>query len=1091
MTENNEVVEQKERVSENLDQKQDTEHVVSSEEIVDKKVDNEPQPPEEEKKESSEEIKPHERTTESANIEDIKSLKQETKNIDTVGDIDIDMSKIVLDKEGIPEFTKADAKRIISSGLALTNIESEIEDSREIIREMRNILDIDKQNALEESYRKSIDEANKKLETEKDEAKIKELNDDIKVFGELVTNLPKYNKEIKLECEKRELNAKKHIASYQNISRVNIRKLENDGTIASLISSTSNGAFAQAFLDAERKFKDLPSLEEDPDVVKNKIDEKIENINYIGVDLENAFKTLKNIDFDFLVNHNKELNNPNNKFSDEISKEISQKDLANVPNLLFDSTFSNSQSSFDTLSDLKTSLVSLGDIELQELRDKKILENKYVDDYSDAFQAIVLINNYYPHFVRLVADIKELEPSVKITDEDRKYEQLATKFDANCDLKTFKEKLEKIQTRFNEIWEKFSEIYYRESSKYEEAKSKIINPAKDYIKKYGFFNAFIVYSNYVSKFRGSYAKPESAMEFQHLILFSEAFCSLIKNNMDSDDEKSYEQSKNSINSVSMNLSNIIRYFCDLYENNVNIEWAAGFDPDSNLKNFYNDYKNEIDAFVKEYIDTRNVFSHVLCHNSKMFEKYTTFISDVVDYINEKQNTLKKIDSNQKVKDKYKVMTNVSFAYQYVQSYNNFESLFKEINKAIVEKRNNEPNISDEDFKKWYNENYLDKEHEATRRVIDSFLHLTLGCNIIYAFSDFNDYFKEHNSNKALRSDVNRYLLNEYILESMAFRYCDKNSTYEKYIREKSKSVAFKSIDYSFQRDVDTNIARAETVSCIFSSAINAFRSLINNICGAEKEEVKEKKNKKKNNKKKENKNFQKIYKEKAREKKKLIGNYTNALSEYNKLIKESKDTSAIELESTENKFCVHVCPFRDTKVIIRVERYNKSIPSNVKNFIEKSIIDPNKNISIKEAYNFSKSIPNESLTDLGKRYYYNQYIDRSFAKDDLGVSFDYKLLSTIVSQDQRLRYIVDFTLNNASAKIIEKIIENIKKSGIDFTNKSISIKDNCKFDIKYFKNKNFILESSKNNGNLDFYKTRFWEIVSFELNYDIINTSKK
>ena len=58
---------------------------------------------------------------------------------------------------------------------------------------------------------------------------------------------------------------------------------------------------------------------------------------------------------------------------------------------------------------------------------------------------------------------------------------------------------------------------------------------------------------------------------------------------------------------------------------------------------------------------------------------------------------------------------------------------------------------------------------------------------------------------------------------------------------------------------------------------------------------------------------------------------------------------------------------------------------------------------------------------------------------------------------------------------------------VEFEGKTIAVKNNCKFDIKYFKSNN---PSNSYGGNLNFFKAGIWDIITFELNYDIVNEKK-
>ena len=88
---------------------------------------------------------------------------------------------------------------------------------------------------------------------------------------------------------------------------------------------------------------------------------------------------------------------------------------------------------------------------------------------------------------------------------------------------------------------------------------------------------------------------------------------------------------------------------------------------------------------------------------------------------------------------------------------------------------------------------------------------------------------------------------------------------------------------------------------------------------------------------------------------------------------------------------------------------------------------------------------------------------------------------------ERCRNTVNVCLKNSYEKIIKNAIDIIKRTGVNFDGKSIAVKNNCKFDIKYFKSNN---PDNFFDGNLNFYKAGIWDIVSFELNYDIVNEKK-
>ena len=132
------VVEQKqEHVSENPEIK-DTEHVESSEvppEAMSEGIVVDPATKEEN------EITPHEKSVEEVTAEANRLMQLQKKQMgDENSSVYIDMSKIVMDKDGIPEFTHEDAIKLKDSDIVLTDFEYEIRESRNIIKAIRFLL---------------------------------------------------------------------------------------------------------------------------------------------------------------------------------------------------------------------------------------------------------------------------------------------------------------------------------------------------------------------------------------------------------------------------------------------------------------------------------------------------------------------------------------------------------------------------------------------------------------------------------------------------------------------------------------------------------------------------------------------------------------------------------------------------------------------------------------------------------------------------------------------------------------------------------------------------------------------------------------
>lgn len=1092
MSEENKTIEQEqEHVSENPEVK-DTEHVESAEvppEVISamekhkKGIDVNSEAPA-----ANDEINPHEPNVDKITEEANKIIReQKKKEGDENSSVYIDMSKIVMDKEGIPEITKEDIRRLKESDITLTNFEFEINDARDIIHEVRELLNEDSQKNIEKENREQIERIDARLK-EINALKEEELTDEIKkekedietaksLYANEVANLPIHNEKIKNELLKREANAKKLIATYQNVARHDLGQLQNDGTIVGLVSNTANTAFAKAFIDSMRIAKGEPAVDDVKEI--KEITKKIEMADMgsqISSILHDAIVDIEEGNIDKLVAYMKK--DYEKEYSKEVQEKIDYKGIAKVPELINKISAPNTQKDdqdklYKEYQEIRNSIITLDDPdkEFEELKAARREADEFFECFEKFSRGKISINQYYSFLGE-----KPLEKFIPEITKDTNVDEI-------------KEIINTIKPKIEEKYNKDVKQNEENEEKLEKLRDDIIKPYKAYLVKYGLFNGFISYAFANSEKRGYYARPESCLEFQHIKTYGRAFNDVIKMNMHTMDDKEYDQIRLNVNSMTMFFNNIIRYYIDIYKNNIDLEWAANFDPDSVLKNFYYDHKEELDKFIKEYIDTTHVVSHLLCHNVKFKNAYEKLMDDIVTDINSKEYKLKKLDNNLKINNKYEFKTTVAFEYQYARSYQNFMKLIDPVDEAVNKKREENPNITYDEFDKWYKETQLKTEHEATSSVISSLLHTLVGCSVIYGFTELDDYFASKNKNKNLRHDCISYFFSEYILESFAFRNCPKDKTYEEYIRNRSKTIAFQSLDYTYQRDIDIEKSRLEAICYIFGYATNSFKVLIDNVCGDKNEPVK-KEPKKENTKKKKAQAYNemiKSYKEKSKEKKKNLGAFKNALKTYDEIIKNiASDTSIIKYEDNDNIYDISVYPSKDTKVVVRVERYTKKIlDENVKKVFGTAIIKENDPVDVRKAFVASKKVSNDNLTNINEKWYYNQFVDGKLAVRD-GKDLSY-LDKNTYTLSERCRNTVNVCLKNSYEKIIKNAIDIIKRTGVNFDGKSIAVKNNCKFDIKYFKSNN---PDNFFDGNLNFYKAGIWDIISFELNYDIINEKK-
>lgn len=1066
----NEVKEQKEHVSENPVDVKDTERDASSADVVDTST-----PPE--ATEVNEEITPHEKSVEKTDGT-IEHLEKKEDDID-VTEVHIDLSKIKMDKDGIPEFTSADRDRIKASGIAFEGFENEIDDSRELIKFIRDELNEEKQKERETFAKEQMKNINARLEEikcienphrEEIDTEEKDLKFKLDFFKTEIENLPKNNPTIKHELEVREKEAIKHIAAYQNISRVDLGKLQNDGTISGLISSTANTSFIQAYVETKL---DKKAIENDTELAKNEKKYAAIERNYELISaVKAAYDEFKSVKIDFVLKHEEDLKAKNE--DSEIAKAIDYDGLRKVPELVSKITSgAPTEEDAKKYEEIRTSLIGVDENELESIKAARVLETEYLEEIEKYTKNGAILNQLTPLIVEKPIEKDDFIIIQKINKNS------ADKFIVKYG-EIIEKEYERISNEYNELSDKVykqREVYYK--------------PIKSEIKRNGLFGSFVNYSLKKTTERGYYGRPESMLEFQHILNLADEYYNCIRENMNEETEVEYNRTKTNINSVSMNFNNIIRYFVDLYTDNIDLEWAANFDPKSVLKVFYLDNKEELDPYIKGYIETTKVFSHVLCHNIRFQNKYNKLISDACDYIDDNESKLKKVNDGKTIKNKYKFMTNIAFINQFTASYKRYIDSISEVNDAVTKKREENKEITFEEFDKWYKETQLAKELASTSTVISSFVHLILGCSVIYSFNEFKDYFMTKNNNKYLASDCFTYLFNEYILESMAFKNCSKDKTYVDYFKEKSRNIAFQSLDYTLQRDVDINRSRSELIITLFTYVTTHFRNIITTICSnddATEKKSKEKKQKKNNVKSKDE--LMKSYREKAKEKKRNLGSFKQSVSEYKHLISDGLKTDNIVARTSDenNIYDISVYPSKDTKVLVRIDRYAKEIPENeTKKVFEKAVTDTKLPVSVNKAYVAAKKVSIENLTNINEKWYYNQYVDGSLSnRTESG-----EKLSTIAFNEltlsERCRYILNKCIESSQDKIIEASIAIIKKTGIDFNGKTIAVKNNCKFDIKYFKANN---NPSFYDGNLNFFKAGLWDIISFELNYDIVNDKK-
>ncbi|MGL4949660.1 MAG: hypothetical protein ACRC5M_04700 [Anaeroplasmataceae bacterium] len=1020
-------------------------------------------------------------------------------------DIAIDFSKIDMDEDGIPEFTKLDAKRILTADLAITNFEDEIKDARATIKEVRELLDIKKQEADEKEFKKELEEirAGEDPESEQNVKKIQYLLDELNL-------LPKNNPAIKRELDRRELNAKKHIAVYQNISRKDIRKMQNDGTIMGLISSTSNAVFAQAYIERALKEAGEVPLNEEAGVIEwTKEMKALEREYDLYEEANKAFKELSEYNHASILEEIEKRSNES-LYSDEIREEINMDGIEMIPDCFiqlirysigyFDSTQEENADILEArINDIKINLTTYEDADTisEELRNARKTESRYIETVECLFMTAFKL-----YMVAKELRMSSITDLLRFESTMRDYKKQFSVENFEIIAKRLKYTNEPESTLRQDVVQRAYEVFEK---KIDDRNIEKIGPYKKKLRENGLFSSFISYA--FSKMGAStlyYGNPKATFEVQRVAKQSFSYWELIRTLMiDPTSEESFNECKTNVNAVSMIFSNLIRYFTMIsQEKDIDLEWCAQFDPESELKRFYFDNKEEIDFFVSEFVAAKNAVSHLLCHNKKFSTKYEEFIGNIIKYINSNDHKTKKLHTNKKLKDKFRFMTDMAFANSYVISFKDYFEKVVLVDEKVNEFKKANENYSKEDFDKWYTENCKGYELESTEKVISSIIHSILGCSIIHAFSEFADYFEERNSNRALKEDVVKYLFNEFILESFAFRSCPKDKNYADYIREQNANSSFQSIDQSLQRDIDVNKSRMTVVESIFTHLVKSMGALVEEVCSEKKEEVKsESKGKTKGKKKKpvvDHAALKKSYKKKAKQSKD-VQLLKNAAVEYKKYM--DNHNFDLFVEDEKNVYAIKVFPSKDTKSIVRIDSLAKREP--VTEHIEEAIIDKNNNVlDVSKSISSAQKIFIDKFTNLNEKWYYDEFKSDRFAirkyleekEDGTVVTSFYPVTSKCAtSLSERIRCAIDLVLKEKQDEILKQCVNNIKSTGVDFEGKDIVVKDNYKFDIKYLKkeNSNSALKEVYATGNLNLYNIYFMESYSFEINYDIVNINKK
>ncbi|MBR1818258.1 MAG: hypothetical protein IJ772_05345 [Bacilli bacterium] len=1037
------------------------------------------------------------------NASHVESPEDIAKREGDPDEMPLDLSKIEKDEEGFPIISRIDIDRIKKSGLAVTDFEAEIALAHDAFKAAK--LELDTQDEHEKEFNKRIDELKKTLETA-EENKKEEIQKQIDDLIELKNTLPKYNPEIKRELEKQMLNSVKAAAVYQNVSRNTLDKLFQDGTIGALISSTANSVFASAYADAKLKGKGQFGLYDSETIreYKNKIaknEDEYTRLEYMYDSLkivEDKEKQKRIGDYIASAKDNKEKTDFITKILTCLNK-ISRPDI--FPNAAI-------KQAGEEYSKIKLDTMVIEDENVKELDDVKEEERKreqFVDDIEEYTTAMCAIG-----FAYQMMNINRAE------NKDPRTIKVPTLMNFNINSFTFGEVWDKSFKYYHERYDKrYQELKEIDESYSDKIESEIIARSEEYrniLHKEGLANGVIEYAFHVDSTRNYYASTKSVFHVENAMINSDAYINMIKilGITDDSSEQEFQTVKMNINVATLLGNNFIHYMEMLMNpKTFKADWANSFDPESEIKEWYKENKKLVEDLMKEYHKVRDDLSHFLFFSSIISENYATLVEKIVDYLESVKYKAQKINEGKSIKSKYATITKISFLQNFPLTFTKFLAEIEKISPQIEEKRKEFEGKSEE-FNKWYDTEMHEKELEVTHPVIEEVIHSTFGIGLLKAFLDYKEHFMSRNKNELLSRDITKYIFHEFTLSSLATRCAKNTETLGDYIKAKSKSTTFRSVNYEFEKDVIPEDARKAFAINIIRSITNIFKGILLESneeakAKAEKEakrlaKEQEKANKPKKLSREEQRHLESQRRKELKKKRRAVEDRIWDLEkQYSSFINNAPVVSNTDiLKKTEGNYFVEVIPDKDTRVKVKVlftrKDYSKDNITNLKDFFSKegTVLSKEEPLSVSKAFNVTSRITSDKYINLGEKWYYNQFVDSSFVKDENGNNLTANELNKM-TRSQICRFVVNSVLTSDSKFIFDKIKEHIITSGVMFEEKNISIKDNTKFDIKYFNGSKMsdYIRNLNDNGNLNFFANNNWVLLTFEINYDLVNIEKK
>jgi hypothetical protein len=544
---------------------------------------------------------------------------------------------------------------------------------------------------------------------------------------------------------------------------------------------------------------------------------------------------------------------------------------------------------------------------------------------------------------------------------------------------------------------------------------------------------------------------------------------VIKSVINKDIQTDFPLTKNNLNLLSMLQSNFIHYIELLYDGKLTPEWGANFDPESSIKDFYYANENKFQEYVRTYREAKKRIYEVIKNNIifiKNFENLSLYLMDFINKFNKKAST-------GKLKDQYKNYIKVGFFEQYLSGLQKYISVLSDEKSTETDKEN------------------------ALNTIYSTFIHNTIGYNIVHVFIQYQNKIKEYFNNPHIADDTVKFLFHTFTLSTLILRNCGKDESPLAFIKDKSKKLAYQSMSFPFEKEMDINYAREQFFDWLFTNTTNflnnfsyMYETAIKEAEEEAKKQIEEEKTKETTKPKK--KSIEEINSQKkkakkiAKEKHEEIAKYRELINTYKTLL-STRDPGALRTMITnEGKFASYLERESDTSVILVINFY-KAIPEEEKNlFIEEALTEGCniKDIDLQKVYIDSLHKTSSVYENITEKIPYTKVIEA-----EKGILKDiYKNNLTIynIKGNELAKYILGKSFNYFKDDIIYQIEKWLNTQNIDKTiNKKIKFKDNGKFQIKRY---NYMNDHSFHSFNtpINFYKYDQWASIMLSIKYDII-----